>query len=143
MRILSIMGKNSEIISFDYFDEPNNVYEKTCKICDHQTAITVLKQFENKKAELFRNTYFELLRKAKEDPTLGIITRIIPINENPIHITIFDSEKTIFDKYSYVMRKELNDSDKKMILDNYNLELKHIVENIIFEKGQNKNVRSL
>lgn len=138
MIILSIMGKNYETKAFDYFDDLNYVYEKACSICEPRVAVTVLKEFILKKEEYFKKEYVNYMMKVKQEPSLGLIERVVFQNKDVMEITVFDSDAEILNKYSKALGRKLDKKEKELILSNINLKLRENIENNMRKKGKVK-----
>lgn len=137
MELISVMAKDGKILSFNYFDSNDYVYKKACTICDSDTAITVLKYFEQRKNIIYKNAYLEYLKKAREDFKLAIIDTLL-CNNTKIFLTIFDTENEIYYKYSKMLGRSLTDVEKVMVYSRFKQNVELCINNSIFEKGKIK-----
>lgn len=136
MALLSIMGKNKKMLSFEYIDDINFVYERTCTICDPAVAATVAKEFQNRKEEEYHKAYFEYVKKAKEDPELAIVEKLVCKNKEIIFVTMFDSDQELYDKYRKMIGRVLTNDERKMILFKFENDIKSMVEYSLLNKGK-------
>lgn len=139
METISIMSKNGEKISFDYFDSLDYVYKKLCSVYDSSISISILKEFENMKKRIYTNAYFNYLKKVKDDGKLGIVETLLCNDGTKININITDNVNTIFCKYEKMLERKLNENEKGQILNRFDSNVKSIIEESIFEsKGKIK-----
>lgn len=136
MALLSIMGKNKKTLSFEYFDDVNFVYERTCTICDPVVAGTVAKEFLKRKEEEYHKAYYEYVKKAKENPELAIIEKLVCKNKEIICVTMFDSDQELYDKYRKMVGRVLTDDERNLVSVKFKNNVRSMVEYSIFKKGK-------
>ena len=141
INVISIMSNTTkEIHTFTYFDSIENVRTIARLIYkDNDLAVdTTIDEFINKKNEIYRNAYFNYMKKVRDNNLLALIDSL-NTKIGQINIMIYDSNDEVISKYAKAFGRKLKKEEKIKVLNNFNTSVHKIIDEfLINEKGKIK-----